>query len=150
MRYHHDMLPSDDMARQVMQLARRIRRARTQALAPYGLTPHQAGAFIAVARHQRRAPHEELRLSDLARKLRIAPRSATEVVDALCERGLVQREPSATDRRATSLLLTPAGQALLADVRAANPATEVFARLTAAERRQLGALLHKILDEPDE
>lgn len=129
-----------------MQLARRVRRARTRALAPYGLSPHQAGAFIAVARYQRRHPGEELRLSDLARRLRIAPRSATEVADALCERGLVRREPSATDRRATSLVLTPAGQGLLANVRAANPATEVFAALTAAERTQLGALLKKILD----
>lgn len=145
-RYIQIMETLDDITRQVMQLARRIRRARTKALAPYGLTPHQAGAFVAIARHQRRAPDEEMRLSDLARRLRIAPRSTTEVVDALCERELVQREPSATDRRATSLVLTAAGQALLADVRAANPATEVFAALTDAERERLGALLRKILD----
>lgn len=136
----------DDAARQIMQLARRIRRARTEALAPYGLSPHQAGAFVAIARHQHHHPDEELRLSDLAHRLRIAPRSATEVVDALCERGLVRREPSATDRRATSLVLTPVGKDLLADVRAANPATEVFAALTDAERNQLGTLLQKILD----
>ena len=136
----------DEMTRQVMQLARRIRRARTEALAPYGLSPHQAGAFVAIARYQQRHPNEEFRLSDLARRLRIAPRSATEVVDALCERQLVRREPSATDRRATSLVLTPAGQDLLADVRAASPATEVFAALTDAERAQLGSLLQKILD----
>lgn len=132
-----------------MQLARRIRRTRTEALAPYGLTPHQAGAFVAIARHQHRYPADELRLSGLARRLHIAPRSATEVVDALCERGLVQREPSATDRRATSLVLTPAGEALLADVRAASPATEVFAALTDAERTRLAALLQKILDSED-
>lgn len=129
-----------------MQVARRIRRARTKAFAPYGLTPHQAGAFAVIARHRRRFPDEELRLSDLARKLRIAPRSATEVVDALCERGLVRREPSAMDRRATSLVLTQAGQVLLADVHKANPATEVFAALTAAERATLGILLGTILD----
>ena len=136
----------DDMARQVMQLARRIRHARTEALAPYGLSPHQAGAFVAIARHQHLHPDEELHLSRLAHRLRIAPRSATEVVDALCERGLVRREPSATDRRATSLVLTPAGQDLLADVRAASPVAEVFAALTDAERARLGTLLQKILD----
>lgn len=146
MRYTGFMDTLDDMTRQVMQLARRIRRARTEALAPYGLSPHQAGAFVAIARHQHRHPDEELRLSDLARRLRIAPRSATEVVDALCARKLVRREPSATDRRATSLVLTPAGQDLLADVRAASPATEVFAPLSDAERTRLGALLQKILD----
>lgn len=129
-----------------MQVARRVRRVRTKALAPYGLTPHQAGAFIAIAQRRHRFSDEEFRLSDLARKMRIAPRSATEVVDALCERGFVQREPSATDRRATSLVLTQAGQELLADVRHANPVTEVFAALSDAEHATLGSLLHKILD----
>lgn len=137
---------ADDTARLVMHLARRIRRARTEALAPYGLTPHQAGAFLAVARHHDRRPGEEMRIADLARWMRIAPRSATEVVDALCERDLLERRPSSTDRRATTLNLTPAGSALLADVSAANPAHEVFSALSQTERRTLTQLLTKILD----
>lgn len=149
MGYSRVMDTLEDLTRQVMQLARRIRRARTEALAPYGLTPHQARAFIVIARHPHRHPGVELRLTDLAQRLRIAPRSATEVVDALCKRELVQRENSSQDRRATSLTLTRSGQGLLADVRAASPATEVFAALNDRERAALGVLLSKLLDSVD-
>ena len=45
-----------------------------------------------------------MRPSALADALRIAPRSATEVADALEERGWVRREPDPTDRRATRLV----------------------------------------------
>lgn len=128
-----------------MNTARRIRRARTESLSPYGLTPHQAGAFLAIARHRHHHPGQEMRLADLARFLRIAPRSATDVVDALAEQGLVAREPSSTDRRATSLVLTEAGTALLADVKGANPATEVFDALSESERATLATLLEKVL-----
>lgn len=140
---------SDKLARLVARTARRIRRARAEALAPYGLTPHQAGAFLTIGMHRHRFPGGEVRLSDVARRMRIAPRSATEVVDALCERELVRREPSSTDRRATSLVLTEAGADLLTDVSEANPATEVFAALTEAERETLAELLIKLIDADD-
>lgn len=146
-----------DVTRLVTETARRIRRARMDSLAPYGLTPHQAGAFLVIG-HQRAGhdrsdpdrgdPGGELRVSDLARRLRIAPRSATEVVDALCASALVAREPSTTDRRATSLVLTARGQGLIDDVRRASPATSVFAALTEGERETLGTLLRKVLDTP--
>ena len=42
-----------------------------------------------------------MRPSVLAERLHIAARSATEVVDALEERGLVERGPDPDDRRAT-------------------------------------------------
>lgn len=141
---------SDSLTRQVMHTARLLRKARREALAPYGLAPHQAGAFLAIARHTRHHPEAELRLSGLARYLRIAPRSATEVVDALCHRGLIQRRPSPTDRRATSLILTQAGEDLLDDVRQANPADDVFSPLTDSEQRTLAQLLAKVLTHQEE
>lgn len=135
-----------DLSRLVMHTARRIRRARTEALSPYGLTPHQAGAFLAIARHRHHHPDGELRLSDLAKRMRIAPRSATEVVDALCELGVAERQPSATDRRATSLALTPAGESLIADIEKASPALDLFEALTPNERATLSNLLKKVVD----
>ena len=57
-----------------------------------------------------------MRPSVLADHLRIAPRSATEVVDALEERGWVQRSPDPTDRRATTSTLTGAGRELVAAI----------------------------------
>ncbi len=140
---------SSDLPRLIMRLSRRIRRARAEAFSPYGLSPHQAGAFLAISRHGHHRPEEELRIADLARHLRIAPRSATEVVDALCARGLIARESSATDRRATSLVVTDAGKALHHDVRAASPTPELFAQLTPEEQETLQRLLEKLLDEDE-
>lgn len=136
---------SPSLTRLVMLTARRARRARGEALAPYGLTPHQGGAFLAVAHFRMRHPETEMKQADLARALRITPRSATEVVDALCDRGLLTRRPSSTDRRATSLVLTPAGEEVLTAIGAANPGEEVFAALTAEERATLATLLSKVL-----
>lgn len=47
--------------------------------------------------------------SALARQLRITPPTATEVVDLLVRRGLVERHDMPEDRRVTQLQLTPAG-----------------------------------------
>ncbi|MPV49064.1 winged helix DNA-binding protein [Pseudactinotalea sp. HY160] len=176
-----------------MATARRLRRARMAALKPYGLTPHQAGAFLMIARHGGGPGHHggepghqgggpghqgrgyglgrargdgagpggdcrehgrgtgELRLSDLAARLRIAARSVTEVVDALCEKGLVQRRPSPTDRRATAVELTEAGARLHEDLAARRPnAADLFAPLTEREREQLHALLSKLHADDEE
>ena len=60
------------------------------------------------------------RLGELAEHLRIVPRSATEVVDALAERGLVERKPDPADRRATLVALTSEGEEVATAIRAAR------------------------------
>ncbi len=90
-----------------------------------------------------------MRPSVLAEELHIAPRSATEVVDALEERGWVRRTPDPTDRRATVLTLTDDGHSLLAgidDVRreASSRALDV---LTPAQRRTLHDILTVVVGE---
>jgi DNA-binding MarR family transcriptional regulator len=130
-------------AQLVMTLAGHIRRSRLAALEPFGLAPHQARAFMIVGRHSRRG---DLRPSDLARRLEIAPRSVTEVLDALQDKGLIARRPSATDRRATVLTLTESGRELFARMRQ-DPAPgedRMFAALTTDELDQLVDLLRKV------
>ena len=58
-----------------------------------------------------------MRLSKLSEHLHIAPRSATEVVDALESRGLVRRSPDPDDRRATLVELTEHGLGVLEAIR---------------------------------
>lgn len=128
----------------VMRVARTLRRANALGLEPFGLSPHQGRALGVVARHG----HDgALRLSDLAEHLGIAPRSATEVVDALEERGLVQRSPSPTDRRAIVIDLTEAGAKLRDDIEQvrAERGDEFFAGLTASEQKALADLLRRAL-----
>ena len=88
----------------VMSVARLIRRRQVAALEPFGLSPSQSRALRVLTR-----VGEPVRLGFLAERLRIVPRSATDVVDSLEEAGWVRRTPDPNDRRAVLLELTDAG-----------------------------------------
>jgi len=55
----------------------------------------------------------ELPVSEVQRRILVESSSTTYVVDKLCDRGLVRRRPSDSDRRVTLLALTPAGRRLM-------------------------------------
>ncbi len=122
--------------------ARALRYRQRAVLADLDVTPGQARALSVLRRHGTMRP------SDLAGHLRIAPRSATEVVDDLQERGLVERRPDPADRRATLVALTGAGAETAARVRAAQSqaAAAHLARLDDADRDTLARLLRLIRD----
>lgn len=128
----------------VMALARRVRRAHLDALAEWEVTPSQSRALRVLSRAE-----DGMRPSVLADELRIAPRSATEVADALEQRGWLRRSPDPTDRRATILALTDAGRDLVARVddvrRAASERT--LDVLTPAQRRTLHDILTVVVGE---
>lgn len=146
---------------------RGLRRRWTHELAPFEMTPHQWRALNTLARHGDActphagrgtttalrpavtSPEGVLRLKALAEQLRIAPRSATEVVDQLEAKGLVERTPDPHDRRAVLVRLTDAGQELRAGVQRARreQANEYFARLDAGERSELARLLGVLAEE---
>jgi DNA-binding MarR family transcriptional regulator len=127
----------------LMRVARAQRRRWRDALAPWDLSPHQARALRVVCER------DGVRLSDLAEALRIAPRSATEVADGLQQRGLVERAPDPADRRAVLLRPTDDGRRVRAEVDRARTADsdQLFARLSAADRRRLARLLRALADE---
>ncbi len=131
-----------DLGDLVMRVARTLRRRGAEAMAPWDLAPHQVRALRVIARHERIRPGE------LAAHLRVAPRSVTDVIDALEARGLVERTPDPTDRRATVVTLTASGRRLVDETGAARRAdAEVyFARLSERDR----AALRRILTRLDE
>ncbi|MFD7588279.1 MarR family winged helix-turn-helix transcriptional regulator [Kitasatospora sp. NPDC059811] len=101
-----------ELADTMTRAIKRIRRQTGWRLEPYGITPGQARALNTLAHAPGcELPDRAMRLSDLAERLHIAPRSATTVVDALEEAGLVERRPDPADRRAVRILLTEAGRA---------------------------------------
>lgn len=101
-----------ELADTMTRAIKRIRRQTGRQLEPYGITPGQARALNTLAHAPGcELPDHPMRLSDLAERLHIAPRSATTVVDALEEAGLVERRPDPADRRAVRILLTEAGRA---------------------------------------
>jgi DNA-binding MarR family transcriptional regulator len=121
-------------------VARQLREASHEGLAPWDITPGQLRA-LRVLHH-----HGPLRLSALSDHLRIAARSTTEVVDALESRGLVQRRPDSADRRATLVELTEHGASVLDAIRAARgtEAERVFDKLSQTDRNHLARILRKL------
>jgi DNA-binding MarR family transcriptional regulator len=96
------------------------------------------------------AHHDGARLSELAEYLHIAARSATEVVDGLEAKGLVQRRPDPRDRRATLVAPTRRGAELNSAVQTArgSQAERLFDQLSATDRAHLGRILRKLTAEP--
>jgi DNA-binding MarR family transcriptional regulator len=92
-----------------------------------------------------------LRPTDLAARLRIAPRSVTEVVDGLADAGLVERTPDPTDRRAVTLDLTSEGRAQVSAIRASREAVAgtLFDTLSPRDRDQLRRILGVLVEDGD-
>ncbi|GAC49392.1 MarR family winged helix-turn-helix transcriptional regulator [Gordonia aichiensis] len=130
----------------VMSTARGLRHRWFDALQPWQLSPHEVRALRVVARHENTEADEPPRLGDIARDLRIAPRSATEVIDRLEQRGFAHSAPDERDRRARCVCLTEEGRRVLADLREAQDAdaADFFAVLTDVERTQLADVLRRL------
>jgi DNA-binding MarR family transcriptional regulator len=133
---------SADLGELLMRAARSQRHRWREALAPWDLSPHQGRALGVVCRGG------EVRISALAEALRIAPRSATEVVDGLEQRGLVERAPDPRDRRAVIVRPTPEGLRVRAEVDAARAADSraYFERLPEADRAVLARILRTLAE----
>lgn len=132
----------DSLTELFWSVARRLRHGSRESLAPYDVSPSQARAVAVLARH------ESLRLSELAEHLRIAARSATEVVDQLEDRGLARRTPDPHDRRATLVSFTDEGARVAAAVRAHRhqESEQIFGVLDDADRAELTRLLQLLRD----
>ncbi len=157
----------------LLRLARRWRSLGMQEVAGHGLSPHQERGLLGLARLSRRTRQEQdgsaghspghgsaehpgrgsaehspgVRVSHLADHLGIAPRSATEVADALEAAGLLTRSPDPTDRRAVLLTLTDAGRHTVARVRERRRAAadDAVATLSPEDRAQLRRILETLL-----
>jgi DNA-binding MarR family transcriptional regulator len=134
----------DTLSEAFWSVARQLRRAAVDSLSQWDISPSQARALRVLAHH------DGARLSELAEHLHIAARSATEVVDGLEAKGLVQRRPDPHDRRATLVAPTGAGADLVAAIRTARgtQAERLFDQLNATDRAHLGRILRKLTAEP--
>ena len=121
---------------------RRLRHLGLRSLDPWDVTPGQARALGVLLRGG------PLRLSELAERLRIVPRSATEVVDALQAGGLVERRPDPHDRRAVLVALTERGEEVGTAVRSARAAEaeQFFGALDEPDRVELARILRVLAE----
>ena len=106
-----DSAGDESLSEAFWSVARQLRETSQKTLAPWDISPSHLRALRVLTRRG------TMRLSELSDHLHIAPRSTTEVVDALESRDLVQRRPDPDDRRATLVELTEHGASVLDAIR---------------------------------
>jgi DNA-binding MarR family transcriptional regulator len=133
----------DTLTDQFWSVARQLRHQSRDSLAPWDISPSHSRALMVLGRHG------TMRLSELSDHLHIAPRSTTEVVDALEERGLVRRRPDPHDRRATLVEVTDEGLDTMNRARAARAkeSEAYFGRLIQTHRTALRRILRRLQDD---
>jgi DNA-binding MarR family transcriptional regulator len=111
-------------------------------LGSVGLTPALFGLLNVIAAREGAIQQE------LGSAMGIDRSTMVSLIDQLESAGLAKRRPSATDRRAREVAITPKGRRLLQRARQSVLETEdeVLAGLTAEERRELERLLRRALD----
>lgn len=138
----------------VARVNRAIRQALNQAEGDARLTITQLHCLRAIA-----AQTGPAKTTHLARQLQVTAPTMTRTIDALVERGLVERQPDPADRRTIGLVLTDQGRTLMHRyqteiedrlfelITALSPdqkerllaaTTDLAALLDAAERRERG------------
>ena len=135
-----DLADDESLAEAFGAIARRLREKSAETLAPWDITPAHLRALRTLARNG------TMRLSELSDHLQIAPRSATEVADALQARGLVRRRDDPADRRATLVEVTEHGSDVLGQIRATRgpEAGRVFGSLGPDDRAELARILRQL------
>src|SRR5215216_1389580 len=114
----------------------------TEALDSIGLTPALFGVLNVLGARKRAIQQE------LGSAMGIDPSTMVSLIDQLEGAELAKRRPSATDRRAREVVITPKGRRLLEHARGmiSEVEDEVLAGLTLAERRELVGLLRRALE----
>ena len=115
------------------------------ALAGHGLRLPQHAVLAALHDFGALAPHE------LATRLNTDRSHISTYLEALVDRGWVQRIPDPADRRRQTVTLTATGATTFAELHAAAAASQdgVLEGLSAAEQRTLRTLLAKVIATAD-
>jgi DNA-binding MarR family transcriptional regulator len=135
--------PVTEFAGQLFFRIWRATHTRTaEALASIGLTPALFALLNVIATREGAIQQE------LGSALGIDRSTMVSLIDELESAGLASRRPSAKDRRAREIAITPKGRRLLKRARGliAQAENEVLGGLNAEERRELEALLRRALD----
>lgn len=112
-------------------------------LAPTGLTLGDYQVLVYLTE----APHEMMRMCDLAAALQLSPSGLTRRLDGLVRAGWVERRGSEADRRVMLAMLTPAGREKLAEaapVHLASVRGRMIDRLDATELTAIASAFAKI------
>jgi MarR family transcriptional regulator for hemolysin len=136
----HDQIRSR-LAMLIGQVTRQWRRAVDRRLQPFGLSEATWRPLLYLARAA--AP---MRQKELAASLGLDSSSVVRLLDALQAAGFIERREEEADRRARTILLTPAGRALVEQVEEVSRQVrnETLAGLTEAEIEAAHQVLERI------
>jgi len=136
-----DDVSAAELTERVMRVAHLIRRSSMANLAALDLTPAQSRALRTISK-----AGGPLRMGELASTLGVVPRSATGLVDALQEAGMVERTVDPNNRRSVLVTLTEQGRERQREMARARAAAGdgLFGGLSPRERRLLAQLLGRI------
>ncbi len=111
-----------------------------QRMAPYGLRPVDFSVLTLIAHNP------GITSRQVCAALDILPPNLVGMIKSLDKRGLIERRPHPTDRRAQGLHLSPAGRKLQKDAQstATKLESDVASRLSAQELDQLKELLQRV------
>ena len=128
----------------ISRASRILERKIERLFAAYDLS---GGGFDVLAALRRAGPPYRLSPTGLYNSLLISSGAMTNRLDRLEERDLVSRVPDPHDRRGILVSLTPKGKWLIDKATEAHLENEedLLKHLSAAERKQLGVLLRKLL-----
>jgi DNA-binding MarR family transcriptional regulator len=114
------------------------KRRRMAIFAELGLAPMQAQALIGLE------PGAPLPMSALAERMHCDNSNVTGIADRLEAAGAIERRPAEHDRRVKTLVLTPEGERLRAEVqRRMREPPPPIAQLSDADAEQLRAILRR-------
>ncbi len=125
--------PGDGLAEGIARLRRALRRGARAADPASTLAVAQLELLAALAEHPGSRPGQ------LARRLNMRANTVTTIVNALSDRGMLERVAAADDRRAVELTVTGAGRQAVLSWQAVNAAVlhEALSTLPARQRRAL-------------
>lgn len=118
-----------------------IERDQATSLARMGLTASRAHALWVLG-HVGATTHRQL-----ADALDVVPRSVTDLVDGLVASGMAERQPDPSDRRASLVILTQEGQAIVRGLKRQQRhfADALFGDLTDEELVTFSASMDRVL-----
>jgi DNA-binding MarR family transcriptional regulator len=138
-----DVSPMQVIGR-ISRLSRLVDRRLGENFARHGI---EHWMFDVLATLRRSGEPYELAAGELVRQTMVTTGAITNRIDRLEERGLLERRPTADDRRKVILRLTPAGLELVDEVLSTHMATEreILSVLSPRQQEEMARLLRRVL-----